>query len=447
MDKPNLVYVFGDQWRAQACAYAGDPNVRTPHIDRLAKESLRVTTAVANCPVCTPSRACLLSGQYPLTTGVFLNDVLLDPELPTLGKVLKSAGYDTAWIGKWHLDGPARSGWIPPQRQHGFDHWRALECTHDYNNSLYYADDDPTPRKWPGYDAIAQTHEACRYIRQRAGARPFALFLSWGPPHDPYHTAPQSYGAMYEPDALTLRPNVPPELEREARADLAGYYAHCTALDECLGQVMRALDEAGLADDTILVFTSDHGDMLGSQGEGKKQRPWDESILVPMLVRWPAGLGRRGREVDTPFAIVDTMPTLLSLCEIDVPAAVEGVDHAGHWRGEADAPTDAALIACYHPFADWHRGQGGREYRGVRTQRYTYVRSLDGPWLLYDNERDAYQRRNLVHDADAGPVRRRLDTKLDALLAAHGDEFLPAACYLERFGYGVNDRGAVPYTN
>ena len=442
---PNIVYVFGDQWRAQAVGYAGDPDVRTPHIDRLAERSLRMHTAVANCPVCTPSRACLVSGRYPLSTGVFLNDVRLDPEALTMGKVLKAAGYDTAWIGKWHLDGPQRSGWIPRERQHGFDHWRALECTHAYNDSMYYADDDPTPHKWPGYDAIAQTREACRYIRERDAGRPFALFLSWGPPHDPYRGAPEPYASMYDPAALTLRANVPAEQEKQARRWLAGYYAHCTALDDCVGQVLGALEEAGVAEDTIFVFTSDHGDMLGSQGQYKKQRPWDESVLVPMLLRWPAGLGGEGRDIASPFAIVDTMPTLLGLCGVDIPAGVEGLDHSSHWRGEAGPATDAALIACYHPFGEWERAQGGRAYRGLRTVRHTYVRTLDGPWLLYDNERDPYQLHNLVDEPDAEALRREFDAKLDERLAAQGDAFLASERYLERFGHVVNERGTVEY--
>src|SRR5690606_10834598 len=110
MAPPNVLYVFGDQWRAQSVGYAGDPNVHTPNIDRLAEHSLRLDTAVATCPVCTPSRGCLVSGQYPLSTGVFLNDVMLDPTTASIGKSFKAAGYNTGWIGKWHLDGPDRSG-------------------------------------------------------------------------------------------------------------------------------------------------------------------------------------------------------------------------------------------------------------------------------------------------------------------------------------------------
>src|SRR5439155_26690140 len=184
--KPNILVVLADQWRAQAFGFAGHPNVKTPTFDRLASASIRFINAVAGLPVCSPTRASLLTGQRPLTHGVFLNDVPLHPDATTLAKVLKAGGYDTGYIGKWHLNGDGRSNFIPRERRQGFDHWKALECTHDYSNSFYYAD-APDKRKWPGYDAMAQTHEACDYLRGHAKSRkPFLLFLAWGPPHDPY---------------------------------------------------------------------------------------------------------------------------------------------------------------------------------------------------------------------------------------------------------------------
>lgn len=183
--KPNVVFVFADQWRAQAAGCAGDPNVRTPTVDRLAAEGLRFTTAVSTCPVCSPYRASLLTGRYPLTHGVFINDVPLGTEAVSLAQAFKGAGYRTAYIGKWHVDGHGRSAFIPPERRQGFEFWRAMECTHNYNRSFYYADEN-AKLLWDGYDAAAQTREAQGYIRQHAGKEPFLLVLSWGPPHNPY---------------------------------------------------------------------------------------------------------------------------------------------------------------------------------------------------------------------------------------------------------------------
>jgi arylsulfatase A-like enzyme len=446
--RQNLVYVFADQWRGQATGYAGDPNVQTPNLDRLTQRSWRFDTAVANCPVCTPSRACLITGRYPLSHGLFLNDAALNPELPSIGRSLKQAGYATGYIGKWHIDGPDRSAYIPPARRHGFDFWRGWNCTHNYNDSRYHADEDPQARLWQGYDAIEQTRVACDFIRGRADEdAPFALFMSWGPPHNPYQTAPQQFRELYDPQALTLRPNVPPQAQAEARKDLAGYYAHCSALDHCVGELLDSLQAAEQLDDTIFIFTSDHGDMLGSQGERRKQRPWDESILVPMVVHAPRLLGGRPRVVTEPFAIVDTMPTLLGLLGLEIPAGVEGLNHAPYWLGQTGPVTDAALIACYHPFGEWLASHGGREYRGVRTSRYTYVRTLAGPWLLYDNQQDPYQCENLIDRAQASELRRRLDDRLNQLLASHGDEFRPGSEYLRQWDYQVDDGGTLAYFN
>jgi arylsulfatase A-like enzyme len=441
--KPNVVFLLADQWRAQALACDGDINARTPQIDRLAAEGVRLTTAVSTCPVCSPYRACFVTGRYPTTHGVFLNDVCLNHEAVSLADAFSKAGYRTAWIGKWHLDGHGRTGFIPPERRQGFEFWRACECTHAYNHSLYYGDTDKK-RVWAGYDALAQTDEACAYIRGHR-QEPFLLVLSWGPPHNPYETAPAEFQKLFEPERIKLRPNVPEQSAAAARRDLAGYYAHCAALDECVGRVRRAISESGLAGDTLVVFTSDHGDMLGSHGEVRKQRPWDEAICVPMVMSGPKVLGPAGRTLAAPLGTPDIMPTLLGLCGVDVPATVEGENRAAWLRGEQPDADRAALIACVSPFGEWTRPRGGREYRGLRTVRYTYVRSLDGPWLLYDNQADPYQQQNLVGDPKFDSLRADLDSQLTRQLQRCHDEFLPGQEYVKKWGYVTDSHGTVPY--
>src|SRR5262249_37581700 len=200
---------------------------------------------------------------------------------------------------KWHLDGQGcRLAFTPPERRQGFMRWASIECTHDYNNSLYYAGDDGTKRlTWPGYDAIAQTQEMQRWITERDPETPFFYFLSWGPPPDPYNTAPAEFASLFSPDAIQLRPNVPAANAAEARTNLAGYYGHMAALDHCVGELLGTLDTLGIADNTIVVFTADHGEMHRSQGQLWKEQPWDESILVPFLLRYPAALGRAARTI------------------------------------------------------------------------------------------------------------------------------------------------------
>ncbi len=441
--RPNVVFLLADQWRAQALGYAGDDNARTPCLDRLADQGVVLTTAVSTCPVCCPYRATLITGRYPVTHGVFVNDVCLNHEATSLAQAFGGAGYRTAYIGKWHLDGHGRSSFVPPERRQGFEFWRGCECTHDYNHSLYYADTDEK-RYWKGYDAEAQTQEAQAYIRNHRRG-PFLLVLSWGPPHNPYETAPERFRRPFKPEEIRLRPNVPPEAQKAARRDLAGYYAHCAALDECTGRIVETLAECGIAENTILVFTSDHGDMLGSHAQVRKQRPWDEAILVPFLIRWPGGLGRTGRKLTAPFGTPDILPTLLGLCGIAVPATVQGEDRSAWLRGRQPDSDRAALICCVTPFGEWTRQHGGREYRGLRTARYTYVRSLEGAWLLYDNQEDPYQQRNLIGQTTSARIQADLDSKLQAELKRLDDAFLPGQDYLNKWGYKTDATGTVRY--
>ena len=450
--RPNIVYVFADQWRVQDTGYAGNPQVKTPHLDSLAAQSVSFTHAVAGIPVCCPARACLLTGQHALTHGVFVNDVHLADDAVSMAKLFKSDGYDTAYVGKWHVDGRGRSNYIPPESRQGFDYWKALECTHDYNNSRFYAGDSDQPLNWEGYDAIEQTKDVQAYLRGRSrdgdgkSDTPFLLVLSWGPPHAPYETAPEAYRQMYDPHSIELRPNVPPEMAEEARNWIAGYYAHCTALDDCLGALLQTLEDEGLAENTIFVFTSDHGDMLGSQGEVKKQRPWEESIRVPFLLRWPRRFGWQGREVDALLDTPDILPTLLSLTDIPIPDTVEGRDFSATIEGGEDPSGGAALIYCPHPFGQFLRPDGGREYRGLRTRNHTYARDLNGPWLLYDNEADPYQLDNLVNRASVSSIQAALEAQLQRKLSDRGDEFLPGQTYIERWNYRLDRTGTVPFS-
>jgi arylsulfatase A-like enzyme len=444
--RPNILILLPDQWRAQAFGYAGDPNIRTPNLDRLAGESANFCRAVSGLPVCCPCRASLMTGRRPLTHGVFMNDVSLPASEATMADFLAREGYGTGYIGKWHLDGRGRSSFTPPERRRGFQYWKALECSHDYNRSAYYAD---TPEKlfWEGYDTIAQTRDAQSWLRTReADPRPFFLVVAWGTPHSPYATAPEKFRAMYDPAKIQLRANVPATLADRARKDLAGYYAHGTAIDDMVGDLLATLRETGLEENTIVLFTSDHGDLVGSHGAWNKQQPYEESIRVPMLVHWPRGLGRAGRRLDAPINSEDVLPTLLGLCGIAPPAGVEGLDYAPHLRGGPDPSGGTTLITCVQPFGQWNRPQhGAREYRGVVTGRHTYVRDLNGPWLLFDNEKDPFQLENLAGRPEFSALQAELEDLLSRKLRAVGDEFRPGPAYLEKWGYKVDATGTVPY--
>jgi arylsulfatase A-like enzyme len=321
-----------------------------------------------------------------------------------------------------------------------------LECTHNYNHSIYYAD-TPDTLLWKGYDAIAQAKDACNYIKDHANDKqPFFLFLSWGPPHNPYHTAPQKYKDLYVPEKIHLRPNVPKEMAKKVQFDLSGYYAHCTALDDMVGLLRNTLKKTGIEKKTIVIFISDHGDLLGSHGHYHKQQPYDESIRVPMIFYVPKALGGASRRLDAMINFVDFMPTLLGLTSIELPDCVEGIDYSKYIKGGKNPGDTVTLISCVQPFGEWNRRRGGREYRGLRSLRYTYVKDLNGPWLFFDNKKDPYQMDNLIGNKEYQNLVKRFDILFTKKLNENGDHFLPGIEYVKKWEYPPLDKnGTVPY--
>jgi arylsulfatase A-like enzyme len=438
--KPNILFILADQWRASAFGYAGDPNVKTPQIDGLAKQSLNFVNAVSVLPVCTPYRAALMTGRFPTSTGMFLNDLYLPSEELCLGEVFQGAGYDTAYIGKWHLDGHGRKAYIPPARRQGFDYWKVGECDHDYNQSHYYTGNSPEKKFWPGYDSYAQTADAQEYLRGHAQtAKPFVLCVAFGTPHFPHATAPAELKALYPPEKIVLASNVAEDRQAAARRELQGYYAHCTALDRCIGDLLATLQQTGLEQKTIVVFTSDHGDMMGAHGIAPCLKQWfyDESAHVPFLLRHPR---TAARAITTPINAPDILPTLCGLTGVPVPKTVEGEDLSGVVTGTGGGPDRAALLMCVSPFIPVLE-----EYRGIRTSRHTYVRNLAGPWMLFDNQTDPLQQHNLVGVIEHAALQKDLDARLQGELKKIGDDFKPRQYYLDKWGYTIAKHGSINY--
>ena len=369
-----------------------------------------------------------------------------------MAEIYKEQGYQTGYIGKWHLNGhkrgedafSARDKPVSKDRRQGFDYWKVREVTHDYNNSFYF-DENDQKQVWKGYDAFSQTDSAISYIKKNK-ENPFFLMMSWGPPHNPYHTAPEKFRAMYDPAKINLRENVPAYLQDSARKVIADYYAHITALDKALGDLMEALDKQGIADNTILVFTSEHGDMLFSKGVLRKQRPWDESIKVPMLIRYPEKI-KTARNIKGPINTPDLLPTLLGLSEIKVPKSIEGSDFSSSLLSGEDIENDGALIMLPVPFHEWNFSNGGREFRGIRTERYTYVKDLLGPWLLYDNAKDPYQQDNLVNEPAHAELQKSLEKVLQSKLKKTKDSFLTADEYMTQWNYLYDKQDSVRTTD
>jgi arylsulfatase A-like enzyme len=387
-----------------------------------------------------------MTGRYPTSTGMFLNDAHLPDGELCMAEIFGGAGYATAYIGKWHLDGQGRMAYIPPVRRQGWDYWKAAECDHNYNNSHYYTGNSDVKRFWPGYDAFAQTKDAQEYIRDHAhGDRPFLLMVAYGSPHFPHATAPEEFKALYPPGKNQVPPNVPDHLKAKVQREAQGYYAHCTALDKCIGDLLGTLAETGLVTNTIFIFSSDHGEMLGAQGVApfEKQVVWNESAHVPFLLRVP---DIKGRTTSTPITTPDILPTLLGLAGVKIPPAVEGEDLSALIRSGRDEDR-AALYMSVKPFNRNVSPDKSREYRAIRTSQYTYARSLDGPWLLFDDQADPYQTNNLVGKTERAPLVRDLDTRLQAQVKRIGDDFRPGKAYVEEWGYRLTPAGIIGYNN
>jgi arylsulfatase A-like enzyme len=420
--------------------------VRTPVLDRLAAEGLRFTHAFANTPVCTPSRGSLLTGLWPARHRALSNDLPVDsrPETPSIARALRADGYRCGYIGKWHLGGWPRDRFIPPGPERlGFDDlWAAWNCNHRYFEGRYHRDESPQPVRLDSvYEPAAQTDLALEWLDGRlAAGEPFCLFLSYGPPHSPYRPIPEEMAGTYDPARLTLRPNCADT--PEVRRDTADYYAHITALDAQIGRLVSLLEARVALDDTLVVYSSDHGTMLGSHGRVNKQQPWDESVNVPLIMRL-GRLGarlpqsRRGAVDDLLLGIVDYAPTLLALLGQPVPPAMQGRDLSEHVLAEQTGARPARptsvflqeLICC-----DQAIPLGLRPWRGIRTTRHTYARDLDGPWVLYDNAADPFQQRNLAVDGSAAALRASLEAELQGWMARCGDALEPAEALLARRG-------------
>ena len=395
-NKPNIIFVFPDQMRASAMGCSGVENVITPNIDAFAQQGTRFTRAISNTPVCSPARASILSGLHTLTHQMVYNDVVMRTDIKSIAHSFNEVGYKCGYVGKWHLDCNDRGVFIPPgPRRQGFDDfWAACNCNHDYFDGYYYLNDNPEPVWTDGYEPIEQTNIAIDYINTKAQEdNPFCMFLSWGPPHCPYTEVPPKYKDMYPPESIELKPNAIGYANRE---HISGYYAHVTALDECFGRLLDTIKEAGIEDNTIVVFTSDHGDMLYSQNRGWKCKPWLEAVNIPFIIRWP-GHVPEGRVSDGLISLVDVMPTLLSLVGVDIPEAVEGEDLAALILGDESASPESVFINIpvspnkYFSYSEW---------RGVVTKTHTYARFRNRPWICYNDAEDPYQMRELRLDPD-----------------------------------------------
>ena len=408
--RPNIVFVFADQMRAHAMGCMGNRQVITPHLDKLASEGLLVTNGISAQPVCSPYRAHLLTGRYGHSTGVIHNDIRLPDSETVISELMKKQGYATGYIGKWHLSGN-RDNPVDAKSRRGWDFWAVRNCSHQHLKPEYWLNDAKEPVKVPGWEPDVQTDLAVEFIKKNRQA-PFCLFMSFGPPHNPY-VAPEKYVEMYKDKKLTLRQNNPGKAA--GTKSLLQYYAMTTSLDTCMGRINDALDDAGISENTVVVFSSDHGDMLGSQGHILKQRPWEESINIPFIIRYPRKI-KAGQRCDWIVSSVDVMPTLLGLCDMSIPSQVQGRDYSSTFLGKSKEQRQAAFLF------NVHRGGGpGTDWRGIRTKEWIYAYHFSGDWVMYDLKNDPYQLKNLIDNPKFAAKKKELTEQLESMRKALGE--------------------------
>jgi arylsulfatase A-like enzyme len=439
--RPNILFVFSDQQRYSALGANGNDVLRTPILDGMAAEGMVCDNFYSNHPLCSPYRAILLTGQYGWRNGVIDNEYRPRSDIPTLPATLRASGYGTAHVGTFHL---GKGPYLEADR-YGLDYLAAVHNDAGFFNRSYF-ENERGPTLYDGWGPSVETDLSIRFMEDHLADcpdDPFALFVSWRPPHWPYKEYPETYN-MYDPADIDLPGNVPAQMTDFARREIADYYGCCTGLDAEMGRLLTALDRLGIADDTIVVYTSDHGDHLSSHGYGKpfdswmhhsmrasKSTPYEESIHVPFVIRWPGNVPAGYRNAGF-FGAIDLVPSLLGACGVPLSEGLQGRDVSALWKGE-DAPVDPVhapggsdsvyLMNMANGWPD-RTGWVGR-WRGVRTERYTYARWFEnerGPWL-FDRESDPLEMTNLARSAEGRIAVEEMEERMHRWMEATHDPF------------------------
>ena len=440
--KPNLLFIFPDQFRRESMAFwnkpsykgalrtPGDPVV-TPVLDRLADESVVFTQAVSTCPVCSPYRGMMMSGMYPWQNGVVNNchhkrKDSLRHDIDCFTDVLAKAGYETAYVGKTHWERnealfDAKQNYvgtteppgghhmnpydtyIPPGRgRHGSEYW--YQCVKDaHKDPRVYSNDASRIGRKDGdqyrpkiYSPLLEADVLVDYLANASGRRdadkPFCAIWAPNPPHSPYGSEKEcdelAYREFYKDktsEELLIRRNVAQDGEAATNAKrcVPFYFANVTGVDKQIGRVLDALEASGEADNTIVVFTSDHGEMMGSQGKFGKLVIYEESFCIPLLIKYPGKLAHRLE--DLMLGPVDIMPTLLGLMGLGdrIPGTVEGRDYSQGVQTGDFTGTPKPKSALFLGYSN--------RIKGVRTDRYSFQINNEGTQTLFDNEADPYQ--------------------------------------------------------
>ena len=436
-EKPNILFIFPDQFRNAAIGINNQDPVITPNLDKLGKEGMVVSNAISNYPLCSPYRGMLMTGLLPYNNSVLSNsnskrhkyNNSWQKDDVSISDVLVKNGYDAGYVGKLHLRSPAPiqgkdtvlwDAYQPKELRHGFNFWYAYG-TFDQHNEPHYWINDAKEAELTYVKEWSAKHEAdviIDYIKNpssktRSKDKPFALFWSVNPPHPPYQFVPEKYLENYKDkslDELLVRENVALDSDANefkfhsgatrkrthlAKKHTKNHFAMVTGVDEQIGRVLKTLKEQGLEENTIVVITSDHGEMMGSHGLMSKNIWFEEAINVPFIIKWPKKI-KPNQKSNLIVSVTDIMPTLLNLVEATdgIPTNLDGKDLSSIITDDkGDKPTSALYYFI-------EEGQPASGHRGIRTHKNTYVVTIDRKNVerkfLYDNVNDPYQKENLI---------------------------------------------------
>ncbi len=434
MKKPNIIWFIVDQMRGQAMGCNGDPNVYTPNLDNMSIAGTNFPGAVSGYPLCCPFRGSMLTGKYAHNHSVKLHEDPLDPTFGTVTDVLNENGYETVYLGKWHLagfkerDGRSVMRTVPRDERGRFDTWLG----YDNNNSQWDCwlhghdgDEEIAHYRLPGYETDCLTDMAlARIAARREPDPPLFMVVSVQPPHTP-GLAPAEH-RNYQAQQLSLRPNVPTTCEAHARIALSGYYAQIENIDTNVGRLVDGLREASLLDDTHIMFFCDHGDQMGSQGRFGKCVPYEESVRIPFLIGGGLPMRYDGRKAgNAPCLVnhVDIAPTTLGLCGIDVPDWMEGFDYShrrtGHdFQQRVEQEPDSAYLQLIGD------RESGYAWRCVVTRdgwKYACVKNSE--WMLFNLNDDPHEQNNLAFHTGHRRKREQMKALLRQWIEKTGDEF------------------------
>jgi arylsulfatase A-like enzyme len=462
---PNILFIMSDDHASAAIGCYGSwlgKFAKTPQIDRLAKRGMRFTNSCVTNSICTPCRAAILTSQYSHRNGVYTLNDALNPKHQHLAHLLRAAGYLTAIIGKWHLQ-------TDPT---GFDYWAILPGQgqyHDPKLRIIGAKPKEFTTFKGGYSEDVITDLSLEWLKKRDRSKPFMLCCHFKAPHRPWDPA-KRFADLYKDDKLPEPPTlmddlkgrakaiqgtkmtigkdmVDRDLERQIPRDLSPselrawayqyylkrYLACVAAVDENIGRLLDFLDQEGLSEDTIVIYTSDQGFFLGEHGFFDKRLIYEESLTTPLIVRFP-GVTRPGSVTADLVLNIDHAPTLLDIAGVALPGSMQGRSYRAVLEGKT--PPDWQRTMYYRYWMHLDPSHHAPAHYGVRTDRYTLAYyygkalgtkgsknvDLDPEWELFDRQKDPQQLHNVYSDPAYADMVRELRAELERLRNHYGDD-------------------------